>query len=421
MRISDANPSNNSITASDTTTTAFPLDALPETIRQFTEECAAALPVAPELVAVPALAVMGTAIGNARGIELKPGWRETAILFAAIISPTGTMKSPALAEAVNPLQELDRPTHRTWTADVTVEQLAILIQHNPKGLLSVRDELTAWVKSMNQYKKAGQGSDLQFFLSVWNGSPIRVDRKTGVDGKPTAIEIPRPFLSVVGCLPPDMVQELDEKNGLDDGFLARILFSWPEPVHGGWSDGVISTPVREAYANRINELFALPYEGAPLWLPLAPDAKEHFATWVNQHYVETTAPELSPFLRAAYAKYKGYCARLALIHALGTNPLATTIEDASITAACRLIDYFKAQAGKVAPAVGSVRPEKIERCKAAIRRKLSVCRCTKREIQRSVSGGTELFKKAWEELLQPELKEYSDGTFSLRSSTYRQA
>src|SRR2546426_5105668 len=39
---------------------------------------------------------------------------------------------------------------RTWTADTTVERLAGLLTENPRGLLLLRDELSAWVKSMNR-------------------------------------------------------------------------------------------------------------------------------------------------------------------------------------------------------------------------------------------------------------------------------
>ncbi len=191
-------------------------------------------------------------------------------------------------------------------------------------------------------------------------------------------------------------------------------------MRGHWSERNIPLEVRQAYANRIQDLFALPYEGKPLWLPLSPEAKEQFVAWVDQHYIATEDPGLSPFVRASYAKLKGYCPRLALIHALGVDPMATRINSSSISAACKLIDYSQEQACKVSQAIGSLGPQNIERCKAAIRRKLSVCRYSKRDVQRSVSGGAELFHTAWEELLQPEIIEHSDGSFSLLSSTYRQ-
>ena len=45
----------------------------------------------------------------------------------------------------------------------------------------------------------------------------------------------------------------------------------------------------------------------------------------DMHCQETEDPALSPMLRGFYAKLKGYCARLALIHAICTNPNAVEI------------------------------------------------------------------------------------------------
>src|SRR5262245_22325768 len=86
---------------------SFPLDALPSPLRQFTVECAASLPVAPEMVGIPALVVTGAAIGNTRAIRLKDGWTESTALWAALVSPSGTMKSPALKQVAEPLLKLD--------------------------------------------------------------------------------------------------------------------------------------------------------------------------------------------------------------------------------------------------------------------------------------------------------------------------
>src|SRR5262245_44801000 len=66
----------------------FPLHALPPVLRQFAEECAASLPVAPAVVGIPALVVAGAAIGNTRAIRLKEGWTESTALWAAIVSPS---------------------------------------------------------------------------------------------------------------------------------------------------------------------------------------------------------------------------------------------------------------------------------------------------------------------------------------------
>ena len=226
----------------------FPIDALPGPIAQFATACAASLSAPAELVAIPALVVAGAAIGNSRVIRLKPDWTEPASVFAAVVSPSGAMKSPALNMAAKPLQDLDSPTGRTWTADVTVEQLARLLAANPRGLLLARDELSAWVKSMNQYRQ-GKGADRQFYLSVWGGAPVKVDR-VGT-GAPTCITVPHPCLSVVGCIPPDVMPHLEDQSGQEDGFLPRLLFAWPQLVPVRWTEVGVPQEIRDNYASLI--------------------------------------------------------------------------------------------------------------------------------------------------------------------------
>jgi hypothetical protein len=60
---------------------SFPTDTLAPKVRQFVEECAASLPVPPDLVALPALVTVGAAIGNTRVIRLKEGWEEPASIY----------------------------------------------------------------------------------------------------------------------------------------------------------------------------------------------------------------------------------------------------------------------------------------------------------------------------------------------------
>jgi hypothetical protein len=60
--------------------------------------------------------------------------------------------------------------------DTTVEALAAALEDNPRGVLLARDELSAFVRGMDQYKNH-RGSDRQFYLSAWSNSPVSVDRK----------------------------------------------------------------------------------------------------------------------------------------------------------------------------------------------------------------------------------------------------
>ena len=61
--------------------------------------------------------------------------------------------------------------------DITIEALISRLQENPRGLLYYRDEGTAWILSMNQYRDRGRGADKEFWLSAWAGDEVKVDRK----------------------------------------------------------------------------------------------------------------------------------------------------------------------------------------------------------------------------------------------------
>jgi hypothetical protein len=168
----------------------FPLEVLPGPLRQFVEEAATSLNCPPDYVAVPVLAVLGTAIGNQRRLSVKEGWTESACLYTAVVGDPGTAKSPALQIAADPVRALqeqfleeyrgakraqqqvrkakseggseeppeieepdDPPVLRQiMTTDTTIGALMSVLDRNALGIALVRDELTAWVLSMNEYK-----------------------------------------------------------------------------------------------------------------------------------------------------------------------------------------------------------------------------------------------------------------------------
>jgi len=233
----------------------LPLEALPFAIRQYVAEGAEALPGPYELLAIPALVAAGAAIGNACGVQLKEGWQEKPSLYAAVICGSGTMKSSALDQATSPVKQRQKDDCRTWTSDATVEILARLLTEHPRGLLVIRDELAGWVKGENQYK-GGKGTDKEFYLSAWGGQSFVVDR-VGVGAKGTPLFIDRPFLSVVGGIPPDVLQELDQSAGIADGFVPRILFAWPDRFFPKWTDKTISRETMNHYEIMFSDLYTL--------------------------------------------------------------------------------------------------------------------------------------------------------------------
>ena len=119
-------------------------------------------------------------------------------------------------------------------------------------MLVYRDELTGLVASLNQYK-GGKGGDKQFWLTPWSSQDYTVNRK----GK-EPLRIERPFLSVIGNIPPDMLGDLADRRGREDGFIDRILFAYPDPVTVKWTDEVPDAKLEKKYVDACLKIGKLP-------------------------------------------------------------------------------------------------------------------------------------------------------------------
>ena len=73
----------------------FPVDVLPEPIRSYVAAGAVTLGCEPAYIALPLLAVLASAVGNSRRVQLKQSWCEPCLVWAVIIGESGTLKSPA--------------------------------------------------------------------------------------------------------------------------------------------------------------------------------------------------------------------------------------------------------------------------------------------------------------------------------------
>ena len=384
----------------------FPLDALPPSFRALVEQGAAAMVAPGDFVAVPLLVSAGAAIGSALELELKPGWREGANLYAAVVGDPGSKKSPTMGLGTRPILRVQRrlkaeydaaikeherdlarwdaapkaergpkpkpPTFRhVFANDATTEALALMLQ-GAKGLLLFRDELTGWVRSMDQYR-GGRGADRQHFLSMWSRSPIKVDRKGATPGVPP-IFVERPCLSVVGGIQPELLPDLGDAAQRDDGFVDRLLWCYPDPVPDRWTPAGIDLEVvraAEAALERLYRLQGAPRLGdderSPRVVRLGGDAAERWAAWYDAHTAEMRSEGLPRRLRGPWAKLPGQLARLALIlHALA-EPVADELALETLEAAIRLLDYFKSHARRAYRQLGRQRKGRTLKVLAALK------------------------------------------------------
>ena len=237
---------------------------------------------------------------------------------------------------------------RTVVEDTTVEALASVLASNPRGVLAGYDELSAWARSMNQYKS--KGADRQFWLGAWSSSPVAVDRK----GRSEPIFIPMPFTSVVGAIQPAELPEL--AYGREDGLLDRFLYSYPEPHRSRLTDHEITDGATSGYTDLYDRLAGLAMregdhgERLPSVVSLSSDAWAVFKELSDESQDEMHAPGFPARLTGVWSKMEAYLARLSLILALcrvAINGGKEQVEDEDVLAAWVLLGYFKAHAQRV--------------------------------------------------------------------------
>ena len=382
----------------------FPLESLPESCRDFVREGAASVGCPVEFVALPVLSVLSQGVGASRVVQIKRGWRESAALFLAVVGEPGTKKTPPAKMATRPVwrrhftlerefyrkheeyeavharyeadskdakrngatppPEPEEPNmERCVTVDVTVEALIDMLADNPRGILVDRDELTGWVRAMDQYK-GGKGSDKQHWLSLWSNSSITVDRKNQ-GGRPISVEHPTVTLS--GSIQPRMLKELGETS--EEGMIERFLFAYPEHQRSRFTYDEVSFEAEKRYEDLYNALtrFEMAEDPAsgrtePNVTPMAPEARELFALCSDRISSEMEEPGFPHRLRGAFSKLEGYLARLALILALcrciETDDVEQ-VEREDVQAAHALVSFFAAHARRIYGEMGGATPEEM--------------------------------------------------------------
>ena len=227
------------------------------------------------------------------------------------------------------------------TTEATKEALAPMAATSP-GFTVYRDELVAWVESFDAYR-AGRGGDRQDMLSLWSGGGLKIDRKTA-----PPIVVPRPTISVVGGVQPDLLPRLSRDAG-SDGFLARFL--WEEQDVGvlRWTHAEVS----EAAEQGIDDIFATlraPLDGDhPDGYPvrLSERALARYALWHDEN--ADAQEDAAPLMAAIHAKLPLQVATVALVlHGLWyPDPNEDELSLATMNRAIALIDYHLPAAQRV--------------------------------------------------------------------------
>lgn len=372
----------------------FPLDVLGRQWNNWVQNAAegAAAPV--DYVAATLLVSASALIGNARWVRATPGWREPPNLWCGLVGDSGSSKTPGmqtLLRAVLPKIEtkmgedyperlkewqLKAEVHKAetdaWKSavrkaveeggnppsapdelepmpeiprliqnDVTIEKAAsLLTTAAPKGLMMVRDEFAGFVAGMNNYNDGGRA----FWLESWNGGPYRVERKSS----PIPLFVPHLTFSMLGGIQPEKQAEM--MRDADDGFLARLIFVWPEQQNFKLGRG---TPDIEYAVQAFDRLRKLKMEkGAgpdeaeePINVPLTDNAANRLEAFGQA--MQRAQQDAGGKLRSAYGKTRGHALRLSLVLEflrwsgdLENSRPPRVIGEQALNDACNLMEHY---------------------------------------------------------------------------------
>jgi Protein of unknown function (DUF3987) len=341
----------------------FPIGVFPPNMQKYIFDTARTMPCPEDFIGVGVLAVLSACIGSSRRALIKQDWSEPTILFSVIVGRPSSKKTPALNKTKQPLEQIQKVMAEEFrekktayqkdkenlempkfqqiiTSDATMEALSSVLQTNKRGVMVFQDEISGFLKGMNQYKSGG-GNDSEKLMKLYNGLMEIINRKS-MD-EPLYLE--KPHITILGGTQPDCLPLFGTK--AHNGFINRFLFSYPEPVEDEFITESVQPEVLDYYAQLCKSLYALKHneDQSALVLPFTAEAQAIFGLYYNK--LAADAKVSDTLMEATLGKMQGYTIRFALVLQLAHAPESTEISTQSVEYAIVLSEYFIQHARKV--------------------------------------------------------------------------
>jgi hypothetical protein len=371
----------------------YPTRAMPKAVSALIEESARSIGCDEAFVALPLLAVLGSAIGTTRRVELKPGWRALPIVWPVTVAESGSQKSPAADVTLDYVREREDRLHEEYVStlstyeieiedyekcrsawrharktdepppkrprepihrrvlveDATIEALVSALADNSRGLLVATDELSGWLGGMGRYNGTA-AADEAFFLKAYNGRSHNVSRRTG-----RSVHVRQAAVWLTGTIQPGVLRRALGVERRESGLLARLLLAQPPRRPKKWTTDAIGWTTREDFVRVLGNLYNLQHDlvagrEESRTVRLSRDAEALYIRFHDEHNLETI--QHSGDLAAAWSKLEETAGRLALIlHetrlAAGETVVADEIDGVSMAAAIELVGWFKYETRRV--------------------------------------------------------------------------
>ncbi len=387
---------------------AFDVLLLPDSLRPWIEDICERVQCPPDFVAVPAMVALGSLIG--RKVRIRPkardSWTVVPNVWGCIVGRPGTMKSPAVAEALRPLERMEAqareeyetlqagyeaqaemsklrkdaardkaraalkktggevsadalrvdapeaPTLRRYRAhQSSVQALGELLRQNENGLLIERDEIASLLSSLAQEEQAEARG---FYLTGADGT---AGYTFDTIGRGLNLRVPAVCLALLGTTQPGRIgsflRQAQAGGAGDDGMMQRFgLMVWPDAGRE-WRnvDRFPDSEARRAAFAVFDRLDRLTPDAVGAeqdedcrYLRFAPDALEAFTEWRTAWETRLRSGELHPALESHFAKYRKTVPALALILHLAEQGASGPVALPATLRALAWAEYLEAHA-----------------------------------------------------------------------------
>lgn len=349
---------------------------LPKVFRDWINDIADRMQCPVEFLAVGAMVAAGAAVGNRVGVQpkqLDTGWVEVPNIWGAVVGRPGVMKSPALAQVLLPLRQLEVAAQNAFTAtqaqyeidqmkyvadkkhieaqikkgatilpsqlpvlpvepqpqrylvnDSTYQKLGAVLSGNPHGLLVFQDELSGLLMRLDTN---GQEPARAFYLEAWNGQQDytfdRLERGT--------VRIPRLCFSLMGGLQPSKLREYLRSAVYggkgDDGLAQRLQMLVYPDIPADWvqvdrAPDVAAATAAEGVFKRLATLDPITLGARQHYTDSIPvfgfteDAQVLFNVWWSELENGLRNNDYHPALESHISKYRKLVPALALLNHL---------------------------------------------------------------------------------------------------------
>lgn len=362
----------------------FPVQVFPDPFKRYIDETRRTLNFPVDYTGTSLIAAVSVAIGNTAHIKVYEGYVKPAMIYAALVGPSGVTKTWPLNGVLSVFKEDDRreykryrdemkqykkdlakfnrggkksdsdseppqeprPLQSTVLTQTTPEAAIKLLQGNKRGCIVHSDELVTFMQSLTAYQKS---DNMSFLLSNWDGIDItqhRVDEVRHVED---------PFMSLIGGIQPTLIPEVFTKSLVNSGLLQRFLWAYPDdftcpPITMKGIDKNVVDELHNWFVDyRTNHPLDInPTTDGPLseHYTLTPDALELCISIHNQYKARMNTYPCS-LEREVLSKLDNHHLRLTLILHVMNQPDTSIINREAVQGAAELVEYYEFGANKV--------------------------------------------------------------------------